>query len=323
MRHKTLRIAALLVATSLVGAACDSTDSGSPFAPTPGGGAASLGDFVTTASIDGVTGQMRSGAIPAESGGPVIDVSGNSTIVNGGTATLTVAAGSPIRTVYVAMAGTSMGLANETAGGFGGFFEVPNGAATTMAPLVLAFSQQIPTSPFDLFLAVEDESGAVGPFTTVTFNALQVGTGDIQVTLSWDSDSDVDLHVVGPSGEEVYWANRNSASGGELDLDSNAGCSIDDVRNENITWPVGTAPQGTYTVRVDYWSSCGVAETNYTVLVNNGGNVQIFSGVFTGTGDSGGLGSGTQIVVFERTAGPAPARANPGSLALPVGPTRK
>jgi hypothetical protein len=313
----------LLVATSLVGAACDSNDNGSPFAPTPGGGSASLSNFVITASIDGIAGQMRSGAIPAESGGPVIDVTGNSTIVNGGTSALTVTGGAALRTIYVAMAGTSMGLANETAGGFGGYFEVANGSSASMASLVLAFSQQIPTSPFDLFLAAEDESGAVGPFTTVTFNALQVGTGDVQVTLSWDSDSDVDLHVVDPSGEEVYWANRTSASGGELDLDSNAGCSIDDVRNENITWPVGTAPQGSYTVRVDYWSSCGVSETNYTVLVNNGGDVQIFSGTFTGSGDNGGLGSGTEIVVFERTTGPAPARANPSSLALPAGPTRK
>ena len=198
---------------------------------------------------------------------------------------------------------------------------VPN--ASTSASLVLAFPQEIPTSPFDLFFAVEDESGAVGPFVPVTFNVIQVGTGDVQVTLSWDVDSDVDLHVVDPSGEEVYWADRTSASGGELDLDSNAGCSTDGIRNENITWPVGTAPRGTYIVRVDYWSSCGVAETNYTVLVNNGGNTQIFSGSFTGSGDGGGRGSGREIVVFERTTGPTPSDASPENLALPTGPTRK
>ena len=129
--------------------------------------------------------------------------------------------------------------------------------------------------------------------------------------------------VVDPSGEEIYYANRTSASGGELDLDSNAGCVTDDVRNENITWPVGAAPRGTYTVRVDYWSSCGVARTDYTVLVNNGGEVEIFSGFFTGAGDNGGLGSGVEITTFERTSGPNPTRANPSSLALPTGPTRK
>jgi hypothetical protein len=76
-------------------------------------------------------------------------------------------------------------------------------------------------------------------------------------------------------------------SGGELDLDSNAGCSLGSVRNENITWPAGSAPRGTYTVLVDYWSACDVAATNYTVLVNNGGNVEILTGRFTGAGDRG------------------------------------
>ena len=112
-------------------------------------------------------------------------------------------------------------------------------------------------------------------------------------------------------------------AGVSLTLDSNAACNTDDVRNENITWPVGRAPRGTYTVRVDYWSSCGVARTNYTVLVNNGGEVEIFSGFFTGTGDNGGLGSGVEITTFERTSGPTPTRANPRSLSLPRGPTRK
>ena len=155
----------------------------------------------------------------------------------------------------------------------------------------------------------------------LNFDVVQVGTGDVQVTLAWDSDSDVDLHVVDPSGQEVYWANRDVPSGGNLDLDSNAGCSLDDVRNENIVWPVGQAPQGTYTVRVDYWSSCGVEATDYTVLVNNGGNVEVFSGQFTGTGDRGGSGSGIDITTFERTTGPIPARLS--APPTPSGPTTK
>ena len=56
--------------------------------------------------------------------------------------------------------------------------------------------------------------------------------------------SDVDLHVVDPRGEEVFYGHPNSASGGRLDLDSNAACDLDHKRNENITWPVGRAPRG-------------------------------------------------------------------------------
>ena len=55
---------------------------------------------------------------------------------------------------------------------------------------------------------------------------------------------------------------------------------------------------------MDYWSSCNVAQTNYTVLVNNGGSVQVVTGSFTGTGDRGGAGSGRTVATFDRTSGP-------------------
>ena len=89
----------------------------------------------------------------------------------------------------------------------------------------------------------------------------------------------------------VYWRNRSTSSGGILDLDSNANCTIDGVRNENITWPEGSAPSGVYTVRVNYYKSCGVAATNYIVSVNNGGHVSRFSGRFTGSGELSGPGA--------------------------------
>jgi hypothetical protein len=65
---------------------------------------------------------------------------------------------------------------------------------------------------------------------------------------------------------------------------------------------------------VDYWSSCSVPSTNYTVRVNVGGNVQIFTGTFTGAGDQGGAGSGRTITTFERLTGPTAATpaAGPG-----------
>jgi len=169
--------------------------------------------------------------------------------------------------------------------------------------VLLTFPQSIPLEQFDLQFAVASPSGAVGPYATLSTQVIQVGTGDIQVTLSWDTDADVDLHVVAPGGEEIYYGRKQSSTGGELDLDSNAGCNTDGVRNENITWPVGRAPRGRYTVRVDYWSNCGAARTNYSVLVNNGGSGQLLTGSFTGSGDRGGMGSGSTVATFERTTG--------------------
>jgi hypothetical protein len=122
-------------------------------------------------------------------------------------------------------------------------------------------------------------------------------TGDVQVSVSWDAPTDVDLHVVDPRGEEIYYGNSVSSSGGQLDVDSNPACSIDGRQIENIRWN-GAAPGGTYVVRVDYWDSCGLPATNYTVTVKNGPSTQVFRGGFTGPGDHGGRGAGVLITSF-------------------------
>jgi hypothetical protein len=126
-------------------------------------------------------------------------------------------------------------------------------------------------------------------------------TGDVQVSVSWDAPTDVDLHVVDPFGEEIYYGNSASSSGGQLDVDSNPACSIDGRQIENIRWG-SRAPGGTYTVRVDYWAGCNAARTNYLVTVKNGPSTQTFSGFFTGDGDRGGGGSGVTITSFFHAA---------------------
>jgi uncharacterized protein YfaP (DUF2135 family) len=83
-----------------------------------------------------------------------------------------------------------------------------------------------------------------------------VGTGDVQVTLSWGTVDDLDLHVIEPGGEEIYYGHRTSATGGSLDVDSNAGCGTQMNPVENIFWGAGAAPLGTYTVLVDYYRHC-------------------------------------------------------------------
>jgi hypothetical protein len=234
-----------------------------------------------------------------------LTVSGNANVVNGGTMAVSATAPTPFQTIYVYVGADALGLSVETNVGIGGFYEIRMPSPQTSASVLLQFPQTISLSQFELRFAAADSVGNVGPFTSLRTTVTQVGTGDIQVTLSWDADSDVDLHVVEPGGEETYYAARESSTGGTLDLDSNAACRIDGVRNENITWPVGRAPRGTYIVRVDYWRSCDVAETNYTVRINNGGTVQIFTGSFTGPGDQGGAGSGRLITSFERLTGPS------------------
>lgn len=304
MRLSSTHRSAVCACTLVLLSACERDSNRSPLSPS-NLQTLNVADLVSSVSAAGIDGASRGGQAPAPSGGPAVTVSGNQRVINGGTLTVNVAAAAPFQTLYLFVGVQTLGLTSEAAGGVDGFYEVRLPSPQLAATALLGISQTIPIRDLDLQFAVADPSGAVGPFTSLTTTVTTVGTGDIQVTLSWDADSDVDLHVVEPGGEEVYYANERSVSGGQLDLDSNAGCSIDGVRNENITWPVGQARRGVYTVRVDYWSNCNVERTNYTVRINNGGNVQIFTGSFTGPGDAGGAGSGRLIATFERLTGPA------------------
>ena len=299
------KFAGCLAITALsLALACSRDSTTSPVSPSPVG-TLNVEDIAASASTADTSGVRRSGTAPSPNGGPQITASGNQTVINGGTLAVTLAGNSPFNTVYLFVGGRTLGLVGEFGGGIEGHYELRLPSAQTAATVVLTFPPEIPLDQFDLQFAVARQSGSVGPYVTLSTTVTRVGTGDIQVTLSWDSDSDVDLHVVAPGGDEIYYGRRESPTGGTLDLDSNAGCSIDSVRNENITWPVGRAPRGPYTVRVDYWSSCNVAQTNYSVLVNNGGSVQLVTGSFTGGGDRGGAGSGRTVATFERLTGPS------------------
>lgn len=177
-----------------------------------------------------------------------------------------------------------------------GYQEITLRKPTKSANVVITLTQDLPGG-FTFFFAVVDDNGTQGLLARQHVQALPVGAGQVQVSVSWDRDSDVDLHVIDPNGEEIYWDHRGSASGGVLDLDSNADCELDHKRNENVTWK--KAPPGRYTVRVDYYRSCGEPSSDYVVTVQVVGQpTQVFNGTFTGDGDQGGSGSGTTVTTF-------------------------
>ena len=108
----------------------------------------------------------------------------------------------------------------------------------------------------------------------ITVAALEHGYGDVQITLTWDNGADLDLHVVDPNGEEIWWGHKYSASNGKLDVDD-----INGYGPENIFWPKLEAPNGTYKVYVHHYPWTDKPKSsNYTVLINAFGEIKKYTG---------------------------------------------
>lgn len=140
-----------------------------------------------------------------------------------------------------------------------------------------------------------------GPWLEFELEVIEVQGGDIQISASWTTNTDVDLHVIDPSGEEIFYGHPLSASGGELDLDSNAACSPG-PRLENVYWATGEAPPGTYEVRLAYWSACGVAGTTdwRVTVVLGGSDIEVHSGSFEAIDeDPSGSGELVTLITWE------------------------
>jgi hypothetical protein len=88
-----------------------------------------------------------------------------------------------------------------------------------------------------------------------------------------DSSSDIDLHVVDPMGAEIYYAAPRTASGGVLDRDANAACSVEPPTVENVYWERPAPAERHLPVRVMAYDMCGVPVTPTTLSIAVGGRI--------------------------------------------------
>jgi len=116
-------------------------------------------------------------------------------------------------------------------------------------------------------------------------------SGQITVSLLWDTYDDLDLHVITPSGARIYFENMR-ADGGVLDVDMNVEDNkvvLNPVENIFFTNP----RQGAYTVKVvDYKDRTPGIAANYLVRVVSGNNTNTYTGTIDITGTE------NDIVVF-------------------------
>jgi hypothetical protein len=118
----------------------------------------------------------------------------------------------------------------------------------------------VPAGNFFVRIRARNAYG-VGPWSPqrLVVVGVVINTGDMQVTLTWNSTADIDLHVIEPNGSHVYYANKNGTTA-RLDVDDTNGYGP-----ENIYVSPGNAASGTYQVYVVHYS--GSVPTTSTVTI--------------------------------------------------------
>lgn len=261
---RVLPLPSLLAITAALLAACE--------APVSLGPQGALEDVVTrVTALDGaVTATYHGGAAPAGGTGAAPTALAAGAAVNGGSALLSLSAAAPFHSALVTINGTD------------GYYELTLPSDTNAVQLVLGIAPATSSATLPVRAAVEGDDGA-SQYAAHQLTLHQVGTGDVQVSVSWSGASDVDLRVTDPGGTLIYFDSPSDASGGTLDLDSNAGCTIDGVNSENVVWPAAQAPHGTYHVSLVYHDDCGVARSDYVVTIARAGQTPlVYTGAFVG-----------------------------------------
>jgi len=161
--------------------------------------------------------------------------------------------------------------------------DVPDADSPTQPTFhaTLSFSPTLPAKAYDLIVRAAAPPDALGPPAHVALDVQQTlpPVGVLVVSLWWDTESDLDLHVVDPYGNEIWSGNINSFDryattpttdagawneGGLLDFDSNAACTMDGRCNENVVWSA-SPPAGNYLARVNTFSLCGNSAARWTI----------------------------------------------------------
>lgn len=221
------------------------------------------------------------GEIPGDVNGETLEgISFNSQALTGGMNFITVISDKAYKRFYVGVKGIDgywIIIPTE---------EIPSepgtGAYHTYKMTVL-YSVEFSTD-LRMIVSAEDENGNKTKPYEFVITHVSSESGDLNINLTFSNAKDVDLHLITPSGNRIYYGNRGGTMetvDGELityglDHDSNAGCSIDNLNNENIYLPAEVVEEGTYSVIVDMYANCDVSTaTSWSIVARYKGNIII------------------------------------------------
>jgi hypothetical protein len=111
-------------------------------------------------------------------------------------------------------------------------------------------------------------------------NAAGAKTGDVQVSIGWNTVDDIDVHVFFRSfGQNSYisWTNRQGVCGGMLDIDMNANdANLSNKPVENIFWPAGHSPYGEFVVSLhNFRNWSGSRSVPVTLIIKVDGETKV------------------------------------------------
>jgi hypothetical protein len=233
------------------------------------------------------------------------------------------------------LAGSPLGseLGVDLTGGFDDTLETPPGSLTVLDPAELTKvpPAQVALDPGAIARSAltAPSGGGGGPGTTAsggggggfglarfgdggeTIQGVDVKVGDPQFTLIWDTQADIDIHVLEPGGAEIFWESRNGQLGGELDVDDRDGFGP-----ENVYWVQGKGPPGEYKWFVHYYAGIGgfvgpSPPTRWKVRIKHDNKVVVEQGRL--------VAKGTQSRIYTLKVDPGgrpgrPGRAEPADV---------
>lgn len=223
-------------------------------------------------------GQFFRGAMPAEEHGPLLKSVTVSPIVHPGSTARTASGEMDPNATAVAL----------TIDGDKGYWILPAGIPSVAArgfptfAAEIAFAKSLGIGRKTFVARAVDAQGNFGVAFTRPLDVMPdaAPSGHLVITLGWDNQADLDLHVVDPRGVEIWKRNINSYEppppgaspeppntphpGGILDFDSNAECIADGRRAESVVYKE-KPPSGHYVVRVDTSSLCGEVSAHWRV----------------------------------------------------------
>ena len=235
--------------------------------------------FITQVSVENtsIVGVYADSA-PTPAGGPTAAVNVQSPVVQGGSVRVVVSSATPFQRVVLGMG------ANVT-----GVFVVDLPAPVTSNALIITVSESRVFTPIPArFSLGTSTAGPQGDVAEAAIRLITVGTGDVQVSAAWNSPADVDLYVVDPNGEEIFYGHRDAADLGVVLQ-----------HGGEAVGPIRSGVHGTYTVRINYWASCNAASTNWVVTVRTRtSGARTYTGSFSGLGVGGASGAGQVVTTF-------------------------